>query len=219
MNKNEKYVITLNRELGSGGHTVGRKLAEKLGVNYYDKAVINALTERLGLTVEQIEEAKSKKRSWWDDFKCSSTMQVFCNGSPQMIGIYNSLDNDLPISEPMFKLESNILKEIAERESCVIAGRSGFSIFQEWPNHLNIFIQASLEHRISRVMRKQNMSREEAISIISKIDEGRETYMLKNTQKSRYDTRHYDLVINMDGLTEDQAVEVILCYINQFVRE
>ena len=60
MNKNEQFVITLNRELGSGGHTVGRLLAEKLHVTYYDKAVINALTDRLGMTVEESKPSREK---------------------------------------------------------------------------------------------------------------------------------------------------------------
>ena len=69
MKKNEKFVITINRELGSGGRTVGRKLAEKLGVEYYDKAVIKGLQEKLNLTVEEIEKQKGRKQGWWADLK------------------------------------------------------------------------------------------------------------------------------------------------------
>ena len=67
MNKNEQFVITINRELGSGGRTVGRKLAEKLDVKYYDKALIQALQEHYHLTVEEIEKMKGSKHSWWAD--------------------------------------------------------------------------------------------------------------------------------------------------------
>lgn len=67
MNKNEKFVITINREVGSGGRTVGRKLAEKLGVKYCDKSVINGLTQRFGLSVEKIEEIKAQKKTWWNE--------------------------------------------------------------------------------------------------------------------------------------------------------
>ena len=65
--KNENFVITINRELGSGGRTVGRKLAEKLGVPYYDKALIQALQQEYDLTVEKIEKLKGDKHIWWDD--------------------------------------------------------------------------------------------------------------------------------------------------------
>ena len=68
MNKNEKFVITINREVGSGGRTVGRKLAEKLGVKYCDKAVIEGLTQKFGLSPERIEEIKAQKKSWLQHF-------------------------------------------------------------------------------------------------------------------------------------------------------
>ena len=67
MNKNEQFVITINRELGSGGRTVGRLLAEKLGVPFYDKAVIKALQEKYNLTTAEIERLKGRKHSWWAD--------------------------------------------------------------------------------------------------------------------------------------------------------
>ena len=69
MNKNEKFVITINRELGSGGRTVGRKLAEKLGVEFYDKLLIQELEKKYNLTFEEIEKLKGRNHSWWEDFK------------------------------------------------------------------------------------------------------------------------------------------------------
>ena len=67
MNKREKFVITINREVGSGGRTVGRKLAERLGVKYCDKAIVEGLTKKFGLSIERIEEIKAQKKSWWND--------------------------------------------------------------------------------------------------------------------------------------------------------
>ena len=69
MNKNEQFVITINRELGSGGRTVGEILAKKLGVSFYDKALIKALEEKYNLTVDEIEKLKGRKTRWWEDFK------------------------------------------------------------------------------------------------------------------------------------------------------
>ena len=69
MNKNEKFVITINRELGSGGRTVGEMLAKKLGVTFYDKALIKTLEERYNLTPQEIEKLRDHKINWWDDFK------------------------------------------------------------------------------------------------------------------------------------------------------
>lgn len=208
MNKNEKFVITINREVGSGGRTVGRKLAEKLGVKYCDKAVIEGLTQKFGLSPERIEEIKAQKKSWWNDI--SNYYQTLVNSTSQPMEAEVKLD-----SETMFETEKRILKELASQTSCVIAGRTGFMVFREWPNHLNIFIQASMDHRIKRIMSRRNVTIEEARDVIAKMDATRETYIKKYEDTTRYNTRHYDLVISMDGLSEDDAAEIIIDYINR----
>ena len=206
MNKNEKFVITINREVGSGGRTVGRKLAEKLGVKYCDKAVIEGLTQKFGLTPERIEDIKAQKKSWWNDI--TNYYNTLVNSADMPMDAETKLDNN-----SMFETEKRILQELATQSSCVVAGRTGFMVFREWPNHLNIFIQASLEHRIQRVMRRQNVSEQEARDIIERIDASRETYIRKYEDTSRYDTRNYQLVISMDDLSEDDAVDVIMRFI------
>ena len=208
MNKNEKFVITINREVGTGGRTVGRKLAEKLGVKYCDKAVIDGLTQKFGLSPERIEEIKAQKKSWWNDI--NNYYQTLVNSASMPMEAEVKLDN-----ASMFETEKRILQDIAAHESCVVAGRTGFMVFREWPNHLNIFIQASMEHRIQRVMRRQNVSEQEARDIIAKMDTTREAYIKKYEDTSRYDTRNYQLVISMDGLTEGDAAEVIMDYIDR----
>ena len=117
-------------------------------------------------------------------------------------------------NKTMFATEKRILQELATQTSCVVAGRTGFMIFRTWPNHLNIFIQASLEHRIKRIMARQNVTEQQARDIITKLDADRETYIQKYEDTSRYDTRNYQLVISMDDLSEDAAVAVIMAYIN-----
>ena len=115
----------------------------------------------------------------------------------------------------MFETEKRILQELASHDSCVIAGRTGFMVFREWPNHLNVFIQASMEHRIKRIMNRRNVTLEEARNIIAKMDATREAYIKKYEDTTRYDTRNYQLVISMDNLTEDDAAEIIMDYIDR----
>ena len=205
MNKNEKFVITINREAGSGGRTVGAKVAEKLGVPFYDKALIQALMEKYNLTSEEIESLKGRKHDWWSEFK-------------RVVGIDSVGDTiidtpDMYDAADIFRREVEILKGIAESESCVIAGRSGFFVFEDHPNHLSILITAPLEQRIQRLMRKRGLTEEETRKTIEKIDEARENYINKYTGTSRYDSRNYDLVINMEGKTEEQIANLILMYI------
>ena len=206
MNKNEKFVITINREVGSGGRTVGRKLAEKLGVKYYDKALIEGLTREFGLSVERIEELKGQKKSWWNDF--NNYYKTLIDSASRPMEAEVKLD-----TASMYETEKRILEELASRESCVVAGRTGFMVFREWPNSLNILIQASMEHRVQRIMERQGVGEQEARDIIAKVDASRETYVKKYEDTSRYDTRNYQLVLSMDTLSEDAAVEVIMAYI------
>lgn len=208
MNKNEKFVITINRELGSGGRTIGRLLSEKLGVPFYDKAVIDGLTQKFGLSPERIEEIKAQKKSWWNDI--NTYYQTLVNSANMPMEAEVKLDN-----ASMFETEQRILQELAAHSSCVVAGRTGFMVFREWPNHLNVFIQASMPHRIQRVMRRQNVSEQEARDIIAKMDTTRETYIKKYEDTSRYDTRNYQLVISMDDLSEDDAAGIIMDYIDR----
>lgn len=212
MNKKEKFVITINRELGSGGRSIGEKLAARLNVPFYDKALIKALEEKYNLTVEEIESLKGRSHSWWADLKRVMGLGYALSNSPEMkFSVIN--EPDILTTDEMFKTELEILRGIAETESCVVAGRSGFYVFRDHPNHLSILILAPLAQRIQRIMRKRNISQEEAEQIIKQVDEQRENYVKKYTGTSRYDARNYDLVINSAGRSEDEIVEMILKYI------
>ena len=214
MNLNERFVITINRELGSGGRTVGRKLAERLGVPFYDKALINALQEKYHLTVDEIEKLKGRSHSWWAEFKRTlriGTLQSETNYYQVKMGE----EPDILTTDEMFNTEKEILNGMVADESCIVAGRSGFYVFRNHPNRLSILIQASMDFRVHRVSQKQGLTPEEARKTIEKVDKMRENYVNKYTKTSRYDTRNYDLVISADGKTEDEIVDLILFYIGQ----
>ena len=206
MKKNEKFVITINRELGSGGRTVGRLLATRLQVKYYDKALIEQLTKKFNLSAEEIERIKGQKKTWWNEF---NNYYKVLNSTVKPMEAETVITTNI-----LFNTEKEILTTLAKEESCVVAGRSGFLVFRDHPNHLNVFIEASMEHRIERLMRKKNIMRQEAIDIINKVDKEREIFIQKYDDTSRYDTRNYHLIINMDELSEEGAVDVIMSYIN-----
>lgn len=211
MNKNEHFVITINRELGSGGRTVGRLIAKKLGVSYFDKALIQALQKEYNLSVSEIEKLKGLKQGWWGEVQ-----RIFSIGPSITTDYYMphlGEEPDYLTTDEVFETETAILEKLATEGSCVIAGRSGFHVFRNHPNHLSILIQASLEHRLERVMCKQNVTREEAQTIIKKVDKMRENYVKKYTGTSRYDTHNYQLVISADEKTEEEIADPILRYI------
>ena len=214
MKLNDPFVITISREVGSGGGTVARKLAEKLNVNYVSKQLIQALEDRFNLTSAGIEHLKSTKKNWFTDMFHQvapipkATIKVggytYSREVPEAVTV-----NDI------YEAEVEILNAIADEGSCVIAGRSAFFVLKDRPNKVDIFITASKEGRIKRIMEKQGLSRENAIHTIETIDEGRDNYVKRFTNLSRYDMRNYDLLLDMDFLTEDEAVDKILEFIGK----
>jgi cytidylate kinase len=213
MKLDQQFVITINRELGSGGRTIGDKLAHRLDVPFYDKAVIQALKEKYELTTEEIERLKGQKHNWWADLKRSFKIMP-SYAAPKIIPSSTAIP-DFLITDDLFETEKEILKGIAADESCVIAGRSGFFVLRDHPNHLSILIQARIEERIKRLVEKRGMSAKEAEKIIKEVDAARESYVNKYTGTSRYDTRNYDLVFNVEDHTEDEIVDLIMLYLKK----
>ena len=212
MNLQEPFVITISREIGSGGHTVGRILAEKLNTRYCDKDLIRGLEEKFNLTVSGIEKLKGKKKNWLADF-CQYIAPL---PSAKTLGLDPKYTQEFRLdvtTDDVYKAETEILQGLADEGSCVIAGRSGFYVFRDHPNHLSVFITASDENRVQRVMRKQGVSEESARTIINGIDEARENYIKRYTGASRYDARNYDLVIKTDGHSEEEVAALILAYL------
>ena len=211
MNTKEPFVITISREIGSGGHTVGKILADKLQVKYCDKQLLNALMERFNMTGYSVEKLKGEKDNWLTAFiKTMSNSRI---EGPMVDPRFNPDFRRDVTTDDIFAAEVEILKKLASEGSCVIAGRSGFHVFKDHPNKLNVFITASMPKRIERVMNKQGLTEETAAVLIKDIDEKRENYIKRYTGTTRYDVHNYDLVLNADGHTEEQLAEIILAYI------
>ena len=211
----EPFVITISREVGSGGRTIGRKLAAKLGVRFSDKELVDALQKKLNLTESSIEELKGKKKRWLDDFiqmvAPVPMSGMLVDGDSDYISEYNL---SLTVND-VFEAEKEILNGIADQGSCVIAGRSGFFVLKGRPNKVDILITASRDKRIARIMEKQNLSRQKAEEVIDSVDKARDNYVKRYTGQSRYDARNYHIVLNMDYITEDKAVDLILSYLGK----
>lgn len=212
MNKQNPFVITVSREVGSGGHTVGSILAQELGVRFCDKLLLESLEKQFGLSASAIEKLKGEKKSWLNDFLNFVTPMP----TTRALGIDPQYAQEFRIdvtTDDIFKAEVEILQGLAQMGSCVIAGRSGFFVLKDHPNKLNVFITASLPNRIERVMKKQGLSEASAAALIEMIDKARENYIQRYAGVSRYDARNYDLVLNADGHTEEDLARLILSYI------
>ena len=177
----QKFVVTIGREFGTGGRQIAVELAKILGVELYDKGLLRQLEERYNLTQEEIDKIKATKKSWWYE----------------------------PISQDLYNDEEFIVRSLAEKESCVILGRTGFHIFRDNPHAFKVFLIADKPYRRDKVARRLNINEGSADLLINKVDDARETFTHTFSGKSRYDARNYDLVLNVAGLEPKQIAEFI----------
>lgn len=212
MNTKEPFVITISREVGSGGHTVGEIIAETLKTRYCDKQLLSSLEKQFNLSANSIEEMKGQKRNWLSDI----IGRVAPMPSARALGLDPRYTQEFQVNvttDDIFRAEVEILKGFAQMGSCVIAGRLGFFVFKDHPNKMNVFINASMEYRVDRVMKKQGISEGEAVSVIRQIDKARENYISRYAGVSRYDARNYDVSLRADGHNEEELANLILSYL------
>lgn len=197
----KNFVITINRESGSGGKEIATKLGELLGVKVYGREILASIREKFNLTHEEVEKIKGTKASWWADF-CRFYKQF---GTTAAIA-YESFEVN---SRQLYYEEAKLLKDLAEQESCIIVGRTGFQIFKDNPDAMRLFLIANPEHRVKRLMAKQGVDEKGAREIMEKTDKARENFTKTFADVSRYDARNYDMVINVSGFTTDQVAQFL----------
>lgn len=201
---NPKFVIAINRLYGSGGRKIAYKLGELLGVNVYDKAILDTLTTKFNLTNEEMEEIKAKKKSWWSDF-CHFYQQFGAAGDG---GSVKQEDQEVT-SRQIFLAEARILRALAEQESCIILGRSGFQVFKDHPYATKIFFIADMKARVKRVMEESALDENTALQRIQEVDKARDNYTETFAGVSRYDARNYDFVFNVTQFSPDLVAQFL----------
>ncbi len=198
---NAKFIITINREAGSGGSEIAYKLGELLGVKVYGREILASIHEKYNLSEEEIEKIKATKLNWWSEF-CRFYKQFAITPSSR-------LESYEVNSKQLYYEELRVLRGIAEKESCIIIGRSGFHIFKDNPDAIRLFLIADPERRVHRIMDKQHVDEKEAREIMERVDNSRENYTKTFAGTSRYDARNYDLVINVSPFTTDQVAHFL----------
>ena len=199
-----KFIITINRECGSGGGEIARKLGDILDIPVYSKLALKSIEKKYNLTEVELEQIKASKRSWWDEF-CHFYRQF---GS--MVDTADRIEQEEEItSQKVYNAESAILKEAAQEKSCIMVGRSSFHIFRNEPHVMKVLIIANKEARVERIMQKQQLTKEEAEAVVDKIDKTREIYTKTFAGCSRYDARNYDLVLNVTHIPTDHVSQFL----------
>lgn len=199
----QKVIVTIGREFGTGGRKIANELAELLGVKVYDRQLLKQIEERYHLSREELDKIKSQKKSWWSDFV------LFYSQPHVWTETENGLQEEEINSERLYEDEKAILLELASHESCVILGRTGFHIFRDDPHAFKVFLIADMPYRRDKVARRLNINEGSADLLIKQVDEARENFTQAFSGASRYDARNYDLVLNVNGLQPKEVARFI----------
>ncbi len=204
----DKYVINIGRQLGSGGKEIGEKLAARLDIGFYDKELINLASEESGLCKEFFEKADEKAS------QSISLSGLFGMRFPFMgdasIPAGNCLSNDA-----LFKVQSDVIRKLAEEKSCLFVGRCADYILREHPRAINIFISSSMDDRIRRLCRTLNVSEEDAKGLIHKIDKRRSEYYNYYSYKTWGAAATYHLCIDTSVLGVEATVDFIEAFVQK----
>ena len=197
-------VYTIGREFGSYGRQIGEELAKRLGINFYDKELLQRAAKESGFCEEIFENHDEKPTN---SFLYSLVMDTYSASSMATAPFL-----DMPLNHKVFLAQFDSIKKIAESESCVIVGRCADYALADNDNCLNIFIRAEIDDRIRRISKRLDISDNKAKDLIHKKDKQRASYYNYYTSKKWGDSRSYDLCINTSQLSVDDAVELIIKY-------
>ena len=195
-------VYTIGREFGSMGLLVGQKLAERLGIKYYDKELLQQAAKDSGFC-EEIFENHDERPS--NSFLYSLVMDTYSAGNYASTPFL-----DMPLNHKVFLAQFDTIKKIAENESCVIVGRCADYALANHPDVINVFVRADLEDRIKIISKRLDLTENKAKDMIIKNDKQRASYYNYYTSKKWGETSSYDLTINTSKISVDNAVDLIL---------
>ena len=202
MNKQERFVITISRQFGTGGHDIGAELARRLGVKLLDKQILNEVASRFCVVEDAMEKIEARNPLWRDDF--TQFYRSYMAGAE-----YDGQEQD-QTSHKLFDAQAEAIRQIAKEESCVIVGRCGFHIFRNHPNALKIFVHADDQCRKRRIAEKFGLDEQDAAAMIVDNDYSRELYTKTFTGNEWTDARNYDLSLNVRRFGVNGAVDFIL---------
>ncbi len=197
-----KKSITISRQFGSGGHDIGKAVAEKLGIKFYDKEILALAAKDSGIDVGHFEAADEKPTNSFL-YSVVMTGQIYAN------------TNDFLTNDKLFAFQSTSIAKAAKEEPCLFVGRCADYVLRDNPDVINIFIHAEMDARIERIMKIHNATESEAKSLIKKADKRRMSYYNFYAEGRWGDSGLYDLSINSTLLGIDGTAEAICNFVKQ----
>ncbi|MDD6059022.1 MAG: cytidylate kinase-like family protein [Ruminococcus sp.] len=194
----KKRIITIERQYGSGGSIIGKLAADKLGINCYNRQILEMTAQKCGISPEYLETAE-------ENVPTSFLYSLLLSANPS-----RSIEDNLPLSDKVFLMESRIITDISnEEESFVLVGRCGNYILEE-KGCFSVYIYADPEDRIERAIREYGIAQNKAEQIMKKADKRRETFYNVNTGRLWQDKDQYALCLNSAELGDELCAELIV---------
>lgn len=210
-NNNTKYVVTVGRQFGSGGREIGKLIAKGLGIAYYDKEMLTEAAKSSGVNADFFEAADERTPSFF------SSLWSFSTGYSS--GAY--FTGDTPLSnDSIYKAQSNVMMELADRGPCVIVGRTADYILRNYCKVVSVFIHASMEARIARIIARGDCdNRKDAEAMAEKKNKLRAEYYNFYTDKKWGDAQSYDLCIDSSLFGAQETAQTIIEFIKKRIAQ
>lgn len=199
----EHLMITIGREYGSGGRELGELLAKKLGIAYYDKEILTRAAQESGIC-EELMEAHDEKGA------LSGLLGAAASMGGAMGGV--GFGVNVPMNQRIFQAQFDAITKLAQEGPCVFVGRCADYVLRGSANVTHVFVYASLEHRIQRIMQVENVDEERARELIKKTDKQRKTYYNFYADGNWGMRSNYDLMLRTDGHSLEELVELVAAY-------
>lgn len=193
-------VITISRQYGSGGRYVGKKLADRLGIPFYDNELISMAAKESGFAESLFENAEKNTT-----YSLLYSLSMFGTGTGGMYG--------LPLSDKVFLIQSDIIKQVAEKGPCVIVGRCADYVLRERRDVIHFFLHSDIDARVKRAMTYYHLEEKKAKEAIEKTDKKRAAYYNYYTGERWGDIKNYHLALNTDSVGIDNAVDILARFV------
>jgi len=194
-------IITIGREYGSGGREIGQLVAQKLGVPFYDKEILTRAAQESGLCPEVFEHHDEK----------ASTGDII--SGPQGLHMATvAFGLQMPLNQRVFLAQFDAISKLAAEGDCVIVGRCADYVLKDTPNVTHVFFYASTESRIERIMRVENVGRDQAREMIRKMDKQRKNYYNFFADGNWGLRCNYDLMVRTDGHRPEDIANAVIAF-------
>ena len=187
----EQYVITISRQFASMGRTIAQEMSHALGIDFYDRDIVEATARRMGWSVPEISNLEDKVAS-----------RFASRRYPLGMGL-------ISMQQELFDVQSNIIRDLAKKESCIIVGRCADYVLRDFPRCLNIYVYAPYEARLKNCVERLSMDEKTAQRMIREVDKAREVYRLRYCDGIKSVLDHRDLCVDSSRFGPEKTAELL----------